>query len=425
MVDDPGLARTDACNRPVRVLFVAEAVTLAHVARPAVLMQSLDPDRFETLLACDPRFNSLLPEALTSRLRPIHSIDSARFIRALANGAPVYDRSTLRDYVDEDRRVIEEFRPDVIVGDFRLSLSVSAELAGIPWINLTNAYWSPYHRVPIPMPELPASRWLGVKIASLFFRCMHPFLMPLHTIPLNRVRREFGLASLGTDLRKVYTNADLTLYADIPELMATDPLPSNHRFVGPILWSPGIAFPDWWERVPANRPVIYLTLGSSGRSDLAIQALAGLADLPVTVLCATLGKLNGPFPANVFEAPYLPGEAASARANLVICNGGSPTTQQALQAGVPVLGIAGNMDQHLNMQAIEKAGAGTLLRSEHATATQIRRAAENLLGNASAAAAARSLQTAMGRYNACQRFQESLLGLLSTRSSTAEEQPAH
>jgi UDP:flavonoid glycosyltransferase YjiC (YdhE family) len=48
----------------------------------------------------------------------------------------------------------------------------------------------------------------------------------------------------------------------------------------------------------------------------------------------------------------------------VICNGGSPTTYQALAAGVPVIGIARNLDQFLNMRLLEKAGVGILLRSD-------------------------------------------------------------
>ena len=39
-----------------RILFVAEAVTLAHVARPAVLAQSLDRDVYEVFFATDLRY---------------------------------------------------------------------------------------------------------------------------------------------------------------------------------------------------------------------------------------------------------------------------------------------------------------------------------------------------------------------------------
>lgn len=52
------------------------------------------------------------------------------------------------------------------------------------------------------------------------------------------------------------------------------------------------------------------------------------------------------------------------QAQLVVCNGGSPTTNQAFTHGVPVLGIARNMDQFLNMRAIERYGAGVMLRSD-------------------------------------------------------------
>lgn len=51
----PGLAA-----RRRRILFVAEAVTLAHVVRPFALAQSLDPSRYEVHFACDPRYNQLL-----------------------------------------------------------------------------------------------------------------------------------------------------------------------------------------------------------------------------------------------------------------------------------------------------------------------------------------------------------------------------
>ena len=48
----------------------------------------------------------------------------------------------------------------------------------------------------------------------------------------------------------------------------------------------------------------------------------------------------------------------------VICNGGSPTCYQAFSAGVPVIGIASNLDQYLNMRAVENANAGVLIRPQ-------------------------------------------------------------
>src|SRR5205823_6281140 len=159
-------------------------------------------------------------------------------------------------------------------------------------------------------------------------------------------------------------------------------LPANHHYIGAVLWSPDVPRPPWWDDVPKDRPVINVTLGSSGRGELLSASLDALAELPVSVLAATLGK--GPrdgVPSNVFLADYLPGEQAAARANVVVCNGGSPTSHQALVAGTPVLGLAGNMYQHLNMEAVQRLGAGELLRSETANPAQIRTTVAQILDN--------------------------------------------
>ena len=67
------------------------------------------------------------------------------------------------------------------------------------------------------------------------------------------------------------------------------------------------------------------------------------------------------------------------RADLVVCNGGSMTCQQALLAGRPIMGIAGNMDQFMNMTAVVAAGAGLCLRADRLDAHTLRFACEALL----------------------------------------------
>lgn len=391
-----------------RILFFGEAVTLAHVARPMVLARSLDPTRFAVELACHPRFAALFPEA-GFPVRPIDTIPSTQFEAALAAGKPVYDTATLRAYVKEDLRLIEAFCPDAVVGDFRLSLAVSAAVAGVPYLNLTNAYWSPYARLRFPVPELPLTRMLGVRLGQVLFSLARPFAFAHHAVALNRVRREYGLPGLGHDLRRTYTHGDHTLYADIPTLVATPDLPPNHHFLGALLWSPDVVRPSWWDTLGQERPLVYVTLGSSGRSDLLPVVLEALAGLPVTVMAATAGRVELPcVPSNAHVADFLPGEAAAARAHLVICNGGSPTTQQALTVGVPVLGIPNNLDQHLNMQAVAAAGAGMVLRAGHATIASVAAAAASLLNEQRFTQAAARLAAEFREYNAIARFRKVL-----------------
>ncbi|HRF45585.1 MAG TPA: glycosyl transferase family 1, partial [Candidatus Competibacteraceae bacterium] len=291
-----------------RILFIGEAVTLAHVVRPIVLARALDPARYEITLASDKRYLKLFEE-LPFAWRPIETIPTIRFLDNLAKGRPVYDLDTLRGYVRADLALLEAVKPDIVVGDFRISLGVSARVAGVPYVTITNAYWGPYSQLPFPLPEHPMTQVLGVGLSQSLFNLAQPLAFALHTLPLNRVRREYGLPSLGYDLRTIYTDADQILYADIPEFIPTAPLPAHHHWLGPILWSPEIKPPDWWATLPKDRPIVYVALGSSGENDRALPVLLqSLAELPVTVIAATAGQpLSIEPPKNAYVAHFLPG----------------------------------------------------------------------------------------------------------------------
>jgi UDP:flavonoid glycosyltransferase YjiC (YdhE family) len=59
------------------------------------------------------------------------------------------------------------------------------------------------------------SRVLPIALADRLFKLVRPLAFALHCRPLNRVRRAYRMPSLGYDLRRIYTDADHVLYADI------------------------------------------------------------------------------------------------------------------------------------------------------------------------------------------------------------------
>jgi UDP:flavonoid glycosyltransferase YjiC (YdhE family) len=399
-----------------RVLFLAEAVTLANVARSAALASSLDPKRCEVVLACDSRFAKLHGE-LPFPVRRIHSIPTEQFLRALATGSPIYDAETLSEYVREDLELLRKTSPDVVVGAFRLSLAISARLTNTPYMTLAEPCWNPLARQRIPLADHPSTRFVGVPAAQFVFGAIRSVAFAYHCRPLNRVRQQYGLPSLGSDIRRVFTEADFTLYPDVAELWPSSPLPANHHYLGPIPWSPSVPLPDWWNRLPADRPVVYATLGISGRADLLPVILEAVEGLPVSTVVATAGRVAlGPLPEGVFAAEFLPGEKVTARSSLVICNGGSPSVHQALAAGVPVLGLASNMTQLLTMGAVARAGAGEGMRAGSVNAAALRSAILRTLGRPQYAQAAGALANHLARANAFARFQE-LLAQIPARSS--------
>ncbi len=298
--------------------------------------------------------------------------------------------------------------PDLLVGDFRISLAASARLAGVPHIAVANAYWSPYGRQTFRFPEYdyPLAGVVGARLAWALFGLLRPVGFAAHTRPLNAVLREHRLPGIGWDIRTMYTFGDYTAYADIPDLAPIEDLPSTHHYIGAVLWSPVVSEPSWWDALPDDRAIVYVTPGSSGEEDFLGVALDALSALPITVIAATAGRVKlDRVPANAHVADFLPGIEAAGRASLVICNGGSPSVYQALAAGIPVLGlVSNNMDQHLNMEAVRLAGAGEAMRARGLTVSRVRPMVEKMLGTTRYHEHARRLAASHRRYDAAKRF---------------------
>jgi len=346
-----------------RVLFIGEGATLAHAARPLALAAALPQDRYEAILAAPDRYRRFAPPHV--RWLPLDAQTPEAFAERLRRGEPVFSRKLLDRYVEQDLALMRALKPDVVVGDLRLSLAASARLAAVPYVNLTNACWSPDRPLRARRPSLDMFRLWPGPLADLAFAALGRLALRRHASPMHRLMEAHGMGGLDRDIRRAFTEADVALYADLPGLFPDTPTSYRRRFLGPVSWEPPVGLPDWWDRVPDDRPVVYLTLGSSGDGRMLGRLSTWLVDLGHAVIVASAGhggvKGDG---RRLFVADLLPGAAAAARSWFVICNGGSPTATQALLAGRPVIGIAGNFDQFLNMRALEHRGAGLTLRAD-------------------------------------------------------------
>jgi UDP:flavonoid glycosyltransferase YjiC (YdhE family) len=159
--------------------------------------------------------------------------------------------------------------------------------------------------------------------------------------------------------------------------------------------------PEWWTELPIARPVVYVGLGTTGQPALLPTILDVLADLPVTLIVSTAARANlaNP-PRNALVAPYLSGTRAPSRSALVVCNGGTMSTRQALSVGTPVLGLVSNADQMVFMRCVVDAGAGERLRESEADASRIRDVVLQMLCSIDGyRAQAMRLQPAFARYD--------------------------
>ncbi|MCB0416590.1 MAG: glycosyl transferase family 1 [Bdellovibrionales bacterium] len=378
-----------------RVLFVAEDTTLAQMVRLRVLAGSLDSDRYEVHFACQ-RFPDLIFGNTSFKRWPIYSLPPEKVLANAEAGKRPYEISTLSKYVEEDFRVLEAVRPDLVVGDLRVSLPISAERSKIPYATLINAYWnSSWTPKSYPLPDHPTVKWFGKHVASLFFPLARPWAFRYFGKPINELRRKFGLPTIG-NLQEILTHGTYTLYPDTPGLIPLPVKRPRDHFLGPVLWSPALPLPQWWPALRADRPLIYVTLGSSGNHGLLRRVIEALAGLPADIAVSTAGKETFPSEKGVYCAPYLPGDKLCERASLVICNGGATTAYQALFAGKPVLGIPSNLDQFLSATAISESGAGSWVRGSEID--KLRTLAPQWLESSSARNAARRVQQEFLKY---------------------------
>jgi UDP:flavonoid glycosyltransferase YjiC (YdhE family) len=396
-------------GRRRRILFVSEAVTLAQIVRLVVLARGLPRDRWDVHFA-SAAFDDLIFAGTSFTRWPIFSLSPAVIDRRVRGGRRLYGLRVLRRYLADDRRVLAAVRPDVVVGDLRLSLAVAAPLAGVPHAALVNAYWSPHAaRDGFPLPDHPIVRLLGPTLAARHFPRALPFVFQHFAAPVNRLRAEHGLPALGS-LPDVLTHGDVTLFPDPAALVPTPGAPPHHHHLGPVSWSPDApADLAGWHRGARGRPTVYVTLGSSGRAELLPAVVSAVTALGARLLVATAGRvsLSAP-PPGALVAPYLPGQRAAAHADLVVCNGGASTAYQALAAGKPVVGIASNLDQYLAMDAITRAGAGVLVRSGSANVQVVKQAVARALEDRALRAAAAALAPVFAAADPAGRFAQVL-----------------
>ncbi|MDB4971802.1 MAG: putative glycosyl transferase [Myxococcaceae bacterium] len=386
-----------------RVLFIVEDITMAQIVRLVFLARALDPSRYEVHFA-SAHFDELIFGDTDFVRHTVYTVPAKYAFGRLERGQRLYETHVLAKYVEDELALFRALQPQVVIGDLRFSLSISAPHAGIPYAALINAYWSrAMIREAFPLPEHPIVRLLGEKLAGRYFEKALPWVFQHFAAPVNKLRKRYGLPPLG-DLIDVLMFGDRTLFPDVPTLTPLSRQAPHEVFLGPLLWEPRLPPPPWWNDPRLEQPSAYVTLGSSGRLERMPTTLLGLSRLELPLMVATAGRVPEAELGAAFSAAFVSGSEAARRARFVVCNGGSSTSYQALAEGKPVLGIASNLDQYLAMSAVRDAGAGILLRSDSLTAEAVTAAGRALLDDPRYETAAARIGSELRSYDCHGRF---------------------
>jgi len=263
-------------------------------------------------------------------------------------------------------RAIKDEQPDVVIGTGALTMSNAAYAAGVPALNIHNAYM------------------INFVFSHLYFRYWWLWYdWKFLSGQRQRVYKRYGVKPVrATD---PYRSVPL-LSPDLPGLYETCPYFHNVQQIGPILFDFPAPLPEWFGELDDGTPNVYVTMGSTGRFDSFLKnAFQHLARLPYRFIVTTAGQIAEETmrlaPANFRFAKYAPGAELLRHCSALVFHGGNGSMYQALAAGVPMLAIPTHYEQVLNSNIGIRAGFCKRLPARKAGTPALARAIQDVIEN--------------------------------------------
>ncbi|MEM9493746.1 MAG: hypothetical protein AAGC55_31660, partial [Myxococcota bacterium] len=231
--------------------------SLAHAGRAVAVARALVGDGHRVTLFGQPHYleSSLLVAPAEFPLRVVYEPPLDQVLGAVrGRSGPAGDpAAALAGAVFEELRIFESWRPDVVVTDNRRSAVLSAEIAGIPSVSLSNAsLLGSLCAIDPTIAELaeicaPAFGRIPGEITAApeFAGQDHQTPVPTRAIPLEPGILEFCAQFKIRQRRHVHELClgTRTLILDVPELYPVRDIPDSVAVVGPILFDVAAALP--------------------------------------------------------------------------------------------------------------------------------------------------------------------------------------
>jgi UDP:flavonoid glycosyltransferase YjiC (YdhE family) len=247
-------------------------------------------------------------------------------------------------------RVVEEEKPDLIVGDGSVGVSTAGHILGVPAAGILNAYNARFFREGSLYRQVIS--W-GNRLVWARFR--------------DRVYRRYGLRQ--ECAIELLRNTPL-LSPDLPEFHAPGPEYPHWHAIGPLLSEPPFGLPDWFDELADGTPNVYITMGSTGLLDgLLRRTFDTLGQAPYRFVVTTGGQVTpetiARAPKNFRFADYAPGSRIMAHCRAVVYQGGNGTMYQALAAGLPMLALPSHLEQRICSGIAAREGFGLVRSARH------------------------------------------------------------
>ena len=317
-----------------------------------------------------------------------------------------------------------EIKPDIVLYGFWPFGSIARrmldkEIPGICFIPLP-VHINLFDVLPDAPEEIKLLSYLPHKIRKFIINripCQIRRRLPLlRHGNISRAAQKLGWK--GRPLRNIFDmlESDMTLVNDLRDFYEGGRFPETFNFTGPVFSLPlsSEVVDESIRKVfiaDGSRPRIFCTLGSSGSRDqllevvkiftagIGLQWNAVILSPPSVCSIQDARKILGERDGVVLTDAFVPAKLVNAMADVVVCHGGQGTIQTAICSGTPLVGLATQPEQQINLDHIAAFGAGIRVPLRQWKSETIRRRIAEVVKNKSYKARALKLKDLLNKNN--------------------------
>ena len=273
------------------------------------------------------------------------------------------NQQTLEKVLDSQIETINEYEPDLILGDTAFTLKMAAEATKTRYASLLNGYMTKYYMynrgVSRNHPGYKYSKMMPSTVFEIISREIEYLSLTQIHEPYRNIREKRGLTRTRYQLDEL--EGDVNLVCDLPDLYPLKDPPPNYHNIGPLYYSKSDNEEDARKFLGEKSPRILVTTGSTGNS-VYFETLSDplFKDFKIIATGDLAKRHKGP---NVLAKPFLKHCAIMPQIDLVMCHGGNGTIYQSLAYGVPVLCHPVNFEQEWNSSRVEQMGYGAIVNN--------------------------------------------------------------
>lgn len=375
----------DQNNNPI--LLFSEAISYCHIVRPLIVGRWLKELNRPITVVCHPRARDLFI-AEGYQVKTASMADPVKIYSRLARGSYIYEESDLINYYCEDRQLIEEIKPTLIVADFRFTLLHLAGEAQIPAVGISSVSCHPFFPLdgttPNPFVKTPL---IPVKLLDYLQGTAFGRLVRAQVI--KEISKPYRSASLKSRLRPLGTFFDyasqgsLCLLCDHPDIMPLPSLRAQDYYAGALVWERDEELPAVLKNLDKSIKTIYITVGTqeSLRLDFLDDLVNALLRLGVRIIVSRGGRdfKIGLQHENLMLFDFLNESKLLPNIDLYICHGSAMSIYQGLFFGIPMIAIPCQADQHYHSEALLRLRVGKLVRPINLKARAVAKLASDLI----------------------------------------------